>query len=339
MTDQKDILCFGELLIRLNAPGRERLLQSRRFDAYIGGAEANVAVALAQMGRRARFVSVVADNALGEGALGELRRYGVDTSACLRAKGRMGLYFMNVGAVRRPSEILYDRANSAFACASPDAIDWREVLKTASWLHVSGVTPALGANAAQAAILAVETAKEMNVGVSFDGNYRAQLWGAWDSDGPAILKRLLSSARFAFINERDIGLVLGNDYARRQNSARKAAFSDAFDAFPGLELIAATQRRQDSVDHHMLSAMVSTREGEWRSREYELVGVVDRIGAGDAFAAAVLHAASGGKDNQYTVEYAAAAAALKHSVPGDFFLANVADIEMAMSESGLDVRR
>ncbi len=339
MADGNAVVCFGELLLRLNAPGRERLLQSGKFDVHVGGAEANVAVSLAQFGCDARMATIVAENALGQAALGELRRYGVDISACMRRKGRMGLYFMSSGAVRRPSEILYDRAASAFAEAAPDALDWPAVLNGAGWLHLSGITPAVSPNAAEAALRAVKTARDCGVKVSFDGNYRAQLWAEWGGDGPDILRRILASADLAFINERDVGLILGREYREGCASARKEAYTDAFAAFPGLGMIAATTRRQGSVDDHSLSAMIATRNGEWTSRDCDLPGVIDRIGAGDAFAAGVLYALIEKRDVQHAVDFGAAAAAMKHSVPGDFNIAAVAEVDQAMVDDGLDVRR
>lgn len=339
MADQQKIVCFGELLLRLNAPGRERLLQSRKLDVHVGGAEANVAVSLAQFGLKAVMASIVPGNALGDAALGELRRYGVDTSACERRPGRMGLYFMTTGAVRRASEILYDRAGSAFAEAEADTIVWPQVLRGAAWLHFSGVTPAVGANAAAAAIRAAKAARKAGVKVSFDGNYRGQMWAAWKGDGPAVLRDILSNATLAFINERDIGLILAKPYPDEEEEARKAAFADAFSAFPSLQTIAATSRRQQSVDHHRFSAILVTRGGEWRSEEYELTGVIDRIGAGDAFAAGVLYALAKGRGEQFAVDFAAAAAAFKHSVPGDFNIASTAEIEQAMAATSFDVRR
>lgn len=333
------VVCFGEVLIRLNAPGRERLLQSRRFDAHIGGAEANVAVALSRFGCEARMASVVADNALGESALGELSRHGVDVRSVSRAPGRMGLYFMSAGAVSRASEVLYDRAGSAFALSGGAAFDWPAILAGAGWLHVSGITPAVGPKAAAAAQQAVRAAKELGVKVSFDGNYRAQLWAAWKGDGPGILQDILGHASLAFVNERDIALILGDAFDGDVEEARRKAFAAAFARFPALQMIAATSRRQTSVDHHTLSAVMTTRDGAWRAPDHELAGVVDRIGAGDAFAAGVIYGLLCGHDRQQTVDFAAAAAALKHSIPGDFLHASAGDVERVMAGEGLDVRR
>lgn len=339
MALKRAIVCFGELLLRFSAPQRERLLQSGRFDVHVGGAEANVAVSLALLGQEARFTSIVADNALGDAALGELRRYGVDVAGVMRAPGRMGLYFIEAGAVRRPSAVLYDRGGSAFAIAQEDALDWPTILDGAMWLHISGVTPAIGPNPAAAVRKAVSAARERGVKVSFDGNYRAQLWAAWGGDGPAVLREILAQTNLALINERDIALVLGRDFARN-DAGRRAAFAAAFEAFPRLELIAGTRRRQRDVDHHSLSAILVNRRGdERRSREWELPGVIDRIGAGDAFAAGMLHCLISGYDHQRAVEFAVAAAAIKHSIPGDFNIASSAEIERALAEDSLDVRR
>ncbi|KCZ57503.1 sugar kinase [Hyphomonas chukchiensis] len=328
------IVCFGELLLRLTAPGRERLLQTGHFDVHVGGAEANVAVSLAQFGHAVAMASTVADNELGEAATGTLRRYGVDTRHIARTPGRMGLYFLSTGAVRRPSQIVYDRAGSAFAAADPDAADWPAILRGAEWLHISGVTPAIGPNGAAAAQGAVDAARAAGVKISFDGNYRAQLWANWDGDGPAILRGLLEAASLAFINERDISLILGQSF-----DDRDAAYTAAFQLFPRLDTIAATTRTQYSVDHHAIDAEIATRNGHWRSRSHELVGIVDRIGGGDAFAAGVLHGLLTDMPPDHLIEFAAAASALKHSIPGDFNLASVADVEAAVDTDNLDVRR
>ena len=199
------VVCFGELLLRFSAPGHELLLQTPRLDVHVGGAEANVAVGLARLGRPAAMISAVPDNALGQAALGELRRHGVDVAGVQTLPGRMGLYFLSAGAVTRPFEVLYDRAASAFALAQPDLIDWDAALAGASWLHLSGVTPALGARAAEAAIRAAEGAVRLGVPVSFDGNYRAKLWAAWEGDGPAILRRLMAAADLPDVHDLRVG--------------------------------------------------------------------------------------------------------------------------------------
>src|SRR5882724_11549114 len=207
-TQAAGIACFGEILLRLAAPHSELLLQSRTLVGHIGGAEANVAVALAQWGHSASVVSVLPDNALGHAAAGELRRYAVGTDAVQFRPGRMGLYFLTVGAGHRPSEVLYDREASAFALAAPELIDWKRVLAQANWLHVSGVTAALGSRAAESALRAVHMARAQGVSVSFDCNYRAKLWERWHGDARAILRGLAGEAELLFAEERDLSLIL-----------------------------------------------------------------------------------------------------------------------------------
>ncbi len=340
MTKRGTIACFGELLLRMTSPGSERFLQSARFDVYVGGAEANVGASLAQFGHQVRMVSTIPNNPLGEGAVAEMRRHGLDVSHVSRAEGRMGMYYLSQGAVRRPSEIIYDRKFSAFDQADPEATDWRAALDGMEWLHLSGVTPAIGASCSQAVLNIAKTASEMGVKVSFDGNYRGQLWAAWDGDGPGVLRQLLECASIAFINERDIGLILqqsfeGDTVADR----RKEAFRLAFKTFEKLERIACTTRRQNSVEHHMLSGEIVTASSRVTAQEQDLTGVVDRIGGGDAFAAGVLHAIMSGKDDQYAVDFGVAASAIKHSIPGDINIASVSDVEQAMESDSLDVKR
>jgi 2-dehydro-3-deoxygluconokinase len=197
------IVCFGELLLRLAAPGRERLLQTPRLDVRVGGAEANVAVSLAHFGHHTAMVGTVADNALGEAALGELRRHGVDIDGVLRRQGRMGLYFLATGAGHRPSEVLYDRADSAFANTGSGHYDWPAALAGAAVLHVSGVTPALGRTTADTAIAAARAARAAGAMVSFDGNYRPKLWAAWGGDPRSILPIIaISPSCWAMTNAR-----------------------------------------------------------------------------------------------------------------------------------------
>ncbi len=328
------VVCFGELLLRLTAPGSERLLQSWSLDVCVGGAEANVAVSLAGFGHQVSLASLVADNPLGDAALGELRRHCVNADMVQRAPGRMGLYFLEPGAVRRPSRITYDRAGSAFAEAAPDTLDWNTILAGANLLHVSGVTPAIGPNASDASIRAVEAAVSAGVPVSFDGNYRALLWEVWRGDGPAILNRIMAGATYAFINERDIALILGRPF-----DDRASAFAAAFGAWPRLQVIAATTRQQSSVEDQVLAAELVTRTGRWVSPEHQLPGVVDRIGGGDAFAAGALHGLLEGREPQYTIDFAVAAGALKHSIPGDLNRVSLAEVEAALAGGSLDVRR
>ena len=338
---QGHIVCFGELLLRLGAPGRQWLLQSPVLEVCVGGAEANVAVSMTRFGHRADMLSVVADNALGEAASGELRRHGVNTTGVRSGPGRMGLYFLTPGAIHRPSEVLYDRADSAFARCGGGTRDWPTLLAGADWLHVSGVSPALGQEAADRTLDAVRAAREAGVKVSFDGNFRPKLWEAWNGDARAILRGLMQHADVLFASHRDIEVVLGRTFDQATSQARFEAGSEAaFAAFPQLQRMAATLRVQHNVDHHALSAVHRLRNGEVHTTPvYELPGIVDRIGTGDAFAAGVLHGELTGMVPADGLHFGLAAACLKHSIPGDFNLVRVHEVAAFLDQGGFDVKR
>ena len=338
---QGHIVCFGELLLRLGATGRQRLLQTPVLEVCVGGAEANVAVSMACFGHRADMLSRVPDHALGEAATGELRRHGVNTAGVSTGPGRMGLYFLTPGAIHRPSEVVYDRADSAFARSGGGDRDWPAVLAGADWLHVSGVSPALGQQAADRTLVAVRAAREAGVKVSFDGNFRPRLWEAWQGDAPKILRGLMQHADLLFASHRDIEVVLGHCFDQDTSRARFEAGSEAaFAAFPQLQRMAATLRVQRSVDHHALSAVQRLRNGEVHTTPvYELPGIVDRIGTGDAFAAGVLHGELTAMTPADGLHFGLAAACLKHSIPGDFNLVRTDEVTALLGESGFDVRR
>ena len=332
------VVCFGELLLRLTAPGRELLLQTPRLDVHVGGAEANVAVGLARLGHAAAMVSRVPANPLGEAAIGYLRRHGVDASAVAAGEGRMGLYFLTPGAGLRASDIVYDREASAFALSGPDDYDWDVLLDGADLLHLSGITPALGPNSAAAALVAAEAATIRGVPISFDGNYRAQLWRRWESDPRAILTHLVGRADILFGNHRDVSLLLGRDFGGEGEDRRREAAEAAFEAFPKLRLIASTARYVEDADTHRISARIDSREGAVQTDEVTVAGIVDRIGAGDAFAAGVLHGMRLDRDLDWTVRSGLALTALKHSLPGDASLFGPRDLDSFLAGE-LDVRR
>jgi 2-dehydro-3-deoxygluconokinase len=332
------VVCFGELLLRLTAPGRELLLQTPRLDVAVGGAEANVAVGLSCLDHRTAVVSRVPANALGEAAVGYLRRYGVDASAVTAAEGRMGLYFLSPGAGLRASEIVYDREGSAFALAGAGDFDWDRLLEGAALFHMSGITPALGPRSSELAVAAAEAAAARGVPISFDGNYRAQLWQRWDSDPRTILTQLVSKAEILFGNHRDVSLLLGRDFGGDGEGRRRGAAEAALEAFPKLRLIASTARHVEDADTHRISARVDSRDGFAQTDEVTVAGIVDRIGGGDAFAAGVLHGMLTGRDLYWTAKAGLAVTALKHSLPGDASLFGVSDIESFLAGE-LDVRR
>ncbi|WP_313010839.1 sugar kinase [Brevundimonas sp.] len=342
--DHGAILCFGEMLLRLSPNQNELLMQSPALTVRPGGAEANVAVALARFGAPTRMATVLPDNALGHVARDEVRKHGVDTTPIVFTPGRMGLYFLTPGAVRRPSEVLYDRAGSAFVEHVNTAFDWDRLLEGVEWLHASGVTPATGPNGSAAAVALVEAAVRKGVKVSYDGNFRGKLWEQWDGDPPATLGKMLAGATVAFADDRDFALVLKTTFdspepAERRRQAAKAAFA----AFPRLQRIACTLRVQDSVADQALSAVMLTRDGdsiiETRAEAIHLSGVIDRVGGGDAFASGVLFGLWSGWADQQALDFGLAAAGLKHSVPGDFNLFTADQVHAAMADGGFDIRR
>jgi 2-dehydro-3-deoxygluconokinase len=328
------LVCFGEMLVRLTAPAGEALLQTPQLSAHIGGAEANVAICVSCLGIPSAMATIVPNNPLGRAARDELRRHGVDTANVKFSPGRMGLYYLTPGAVLRAPEIIYDRAGSAFANAPASAIDWWPALKGAEWLHVSGITPAVSKSAGEAALAAMTAAASANVKVCFDGNYRSKLWEARGENGQAILKQMLDYATLAFIDERDISLILGRDVGDRKQSAQAA-----FAAFPNLRMIVATQRETHGVNDYSLGATLFTRSSARQVAPIALPGVVDRIGGGDAFAGGFLYAHMSGMPETDALTFALYSAAAKHGQLGDSSHASADDIRVLIAGGGLDVRR
>ncbi|MBB5709466.1 sugar kinase [Sphingomonas xinjiangensis] len=338
MTDTRPIAFFGEVMLRISPPGRELLLQTNHFQVHVGGAEANVATGLASLGHATRMITAVADNPMGAAITRELRGRGVDTSAIVAEAGRLGLYFLQPGAGLRASEVIYDRAHSVFADRAPTAWDWHAALAGCQRLHLSGITPAIGPNTAAAAIAAAEAAGARGIPVSFDGNYRARLWEAWDSDPKSVLTQLIGHADILFGNHRDVSLLLGKTFSGDGPDRRREAAEAAFAAFPKLQLIASTARHVDDADSHRVAARVDTRRGGFQTPDVRISGIVDRLGAGDAFAAGVLHGLLESGDPEAAAHSGLALTALKHSLPGDASLFTRADLA-AFEGGGMDVRR
>ncbi|RDS85277.1 sugar kinase [Dyella psychrodurans] len=334
------IVCFGELLMRLSPPGNELPLQSPRFDARFGGAEANVAASLAILGHDSVMVSALPDNVLGHACAGELRRHGVDTRNLHVAAGRMGLYFLSPGAMHRPSEVLYDRSDSVFARAPASTYDWPRLLAGAQWLHVSGINLALGESTAQAALDAVRAAREAGLSISFDCNYRSKLWGSRVSQAPALLREIVSEADLMFGNDRDVALMLDTDFPAPEAAERfRAAADAAFAQWPRLRRLAATERFHRNVDDQDIAGFLATRERVLTSTTYTLTDIVDRIGGGDAFAAGLLHGLFLNMPEQAALDFAMAATCLKHSIPGDVNTMREADMLAFLTQSGFEVKR
>lgn len=310
------IVCFGEILLRLAAPPGRLPLQASTADKAPGGADANVAVSLALLGHRTAMASVLPDNALGRGALAALAAHGVDTSGIRLLPGRMGLYFLAPAAVDGASEIVYDRAGSAYALAGPGAYDWPALLEGAAWLHVSGVAPGSVNGPAHAVPAALRAARAAGVRVAIDASHCASPSKEQGPDAAAPLRDALGHADVLFATPHDLAAALGRpelaDPAHGTDAARAA-----FAAFPRLTLLAWTRQVQLDADAHELSATLHTRTQTVTGGSYRLSGSVDRVGTGAAFAAGVLHGLQCGMAPEDVAGFALAAAALKHAIADD----------------------
>ena len=336
----KPVVCFGEMLLRISAPGRDPLLRVPALEAHVGGAEANVAVSLACFGHATRMVTVLPDNPLGDACIGELRRHGVDTSAILRTTGRLGLYFLNPAAMLRPAQVIYDRAGSAFAHAAPSTYDWTSLLRDAGWLHLTGITPALSDATSRALDDAMTTATRLGVPISFDCNFRPSLWRDREAQAVTVLREFAQRAQLLLGGALDVAKLFGQDYTSEPPAAAfELAAGAVLAACPRVERLAATHRVVHSTDHHELTGYLADRQGAVSSRMFTLNPIVDRIGGGDAYAAGVIHGLRTGLGRQQIVDFAAAAGALKHSISGDFSIFSAADVTRLLDSGGSDVQR
>jgi 2-dehydro-3-deoxygluconokinase len=329
------VVTFGEVMLRLKSPGVERLFQSPALEATFGGAEANVAVSLAQFGVPVSFVSAIPANPVGDACLAELQRYGVDTSRVRRQGGRLGIYFLETGANQRPSRVVYDRSGSSIASAKPGDFDWDAVLADASWFHVTGVTPAISASAADLAIDGARHARAKGITVSCDYNYRKNLW-KYGKSAPEIMRELVSHVNVGIANEEDcqkaLGIDLDVDVASGALEADKyrAMASRVLDAFPHLDKQVITLRESHSADRNGWSAVLHNRKDFFASQRYEITDIVDRVGAGDSFGAGLIYGLLTYGDDARALEFATAASCLKHSILGDFNRVSVPEVESLM---------
>ncbi len=294
------------------------------LEATFGGSEANVAVALARLGIPARFVTLLPDNQIGRDCTRALQYHGVDTSFITFKKGsRIGIYFFENGANQRPSNVIYDRAHSAISEIAPGDIDWGKVFLSGDWYHVSGITPALSAQAADACRQSMAKAKESGLTVSFDLNYRAKLWN-YGAEARAVMRELARYADVLIGNEEDYQKSLGIEgpsgaaKGEIDVAGYRAMCERALEAFPGASMAAVTLRQSYSADNNDWSGMLVTREQSFLSRMYRMSDIVDRVGAGDSFAAGLIYGMLSYKDPQKSLEYAVALSCLKHTIPGDF---------------------
>ena len=330
---------FGEIMLRLKPPGHERLLQSPVLEAVFGGAEANVAVSLAGFGLDSEFVTAVPDNDIGAAAIGELRRHGVGTLGIVRRGARLGLYFFEAGADQRPSKVVYDRDGSSIATAGRDAFDWRMLLEGAAWLHVSGITTALSASAAEITLAACRAAKELGVTVSCDCNYRGKLWryGKRPAD---VMPELVQHVDVLIASREDCEMCLGIAAPPSAHAdsvglgAYEALTAAVLERFTKLTAIAITLRESQSANRNAWSACLRDASGFRTSRRYEITDIVDRVGSGDAFAAGLIYGWQAFDERARALEFAAAAGCLKHSIPGDFNRVSVAEVEALLDGGG-----
>jgi 2-dehydro-3-deoxygluconokinase len=313
---------FGEIMLRLTPPGFERLLQSPALVATFGGGEANVAVALAGLGASARYVTVLPErHPVAEAAVAELRRFGVDTSHIVRGPGRLGIYFLETGANQRPSKVVYDRDRSAMALAAPGAIDWETALAGATWLHVTGITPAISESAAALTIEAVHRARTQGLTVSCDLNYRKNLW-KWGRPASAVMPDVVSAA--------DLLVRAGHlDSAQYERLTTRVLTE-----YPNLRAVAITLRESKSASHNGWSACLHDRAAYLVSRRYDITAIVDRVGAGDSFAAGLIFGWQTLPEHAEALEFAVAASCLKHSIPGDFNRVTLAEVQALLAGDG-----
>lgn len=326
---------FGEVMLRLKSPGHEKLFQSPALEATFGGGEANVAVSLANYGLRAQFVSALPDNDIADACIRELRGFGVDTTGIVRRKGRVGIYFLENGANQRPSNVIYDRAESSIALMEKGEVDWDEIFEGAEWFHISGITPAISKNAKEASLEAVKKARMRGVTVSCDFNYRNKLW-KYGETAIDVMRELVKYVDLGIANEEDCQKSLGINVDVDVESGSldtdkyKTLGDKALESFPGLKMIAITLRESRSADLNGWSACLNDGEKFYLSRKYEITDIVDRVGGGDSFAAGLIYGLRKYGGKQEALEFAAAASCLKHSVSGDYNRVKLADVEKLM---------
>jgi len=327
----KRVVTFGEIMLRLSPPGMERFLQSPQFVASFGGGESNVAVALALLGHPAAYVTALPENPLAAACIAQLRGYGVDTSHIRRTPGRVGIYFLEHGANQRPSTVVYDRADSSMARAKPGDFDWAAIFQDAAWFHLTGITPAIGADAAALALEAARAAQKMGLKVSCDFSYRKNLW-RWGKSPAEVMPEIIRCADFLIAGPEDIQSRLGLSAA--PSDSPQAVTQHALDSFPNLKAVLMTQRQSHSASHNSWSACIHNRDEFLVSRRYEITHIVDRVGAGDSFAAAWIYAWLHMGSYSEGLEFAVALSCLKHSIPGDVCRISLEEVKALLQEGG-----
>lgn len=332
------IVCFGELLMRLSPPNHFRIAQTNTFDVQFGGAEYNVAASLAHFGLKPTFVSRIPNNKLGKRALAEVRRHGIDADSVVFGGDRLGIYFLEKGAIHRPSEIIYDRSGSSISEANIEAFDWNTIFKGAQWFHFTGISPAISQKAADLYLFAVQKAKESNIMVSCDINHRNSLWN-YGKTAKEIMPRLLKYVDIVFGNEKDAAYLF--DIPTPQDDIDLAlVFKSMMGHLPNTKMIVSTKRKVFGASHNQLGAQMFNGTELIKSKTYDITPIVDRIGGGDAFVAGFIRGYLKYDNKQSALEFATAASCLKHSIPGDANYVSTEEVErLAFEESTSEVKR
>jgi 2-dehydro-3-deoxygluconokinase len=333
----KSVVTLGEIMLRLSPPGFQRFIQARSFDVIYGGGEANVAASLANFGVPVEYVTRLPANDIGDACLSYLRQYGIGTRYVVRGGERLGIYFLETGAAQRGSKVIYDRAGSALATIQPGMIDWQVVFADAGWFHWTGITPAVSEGATRVCLEAAQTAREMGLTVSCDLNYRQNLW-KWGKKAGEVMPELVSCCDMAVGNEEDADKVFGINAPGSDVTSGKVE-ADAYvhvcnelaKCFPNLKIIAITLRGSLSASHNTWSAILWQQGEIYTAPRYDITSIVDRVGGGDSFCAGLIYGLRVYDDAQQALDFAVAASCLKHTIPGDFNLVSVAEVEKLTS--------
>lgn len=332
----KKVVTFGEIMLRLSPPGYQRFSQTNQFDVVYGGGESNVAVSLANYNVPVEFVTRLPENDLGSCALMEMRKRAVGTNHIIYGGDRLGVYFLETGAVNRGSKVIYDRANSAMSEIEPGMVDWKAVFQDAQWFHWTGITPAISQSAAAACLEAVEIASTMGLTVSTDLNYRAKLW-KHEGDREKIMTELTSYCDIILGNEEDAEKHFGIqpeglDVTTQGEAVKADAFLSVCEQmqakFPRAQKIITTLRGSISASHNSWAGVLYDGTTLFKSMEYQITHIVDRVGGGDSFMGGLIYGLLHfPEDNQKALDFAVAASCLKHTIKGDANLVTLTEIE------------
>ena len=331
------IVTMGELMLRLSTPGNSRFIQADSFDVNYGGGEANVAVSLQNFGNETVFISKIPENEIGQAAINSLRRFGVHTSFVARGGSRLGIYYLETGCSLRPSKVIYDRAHSSISEATPDDFDFDAIFRGADWFHWSGITPALSKSTAECIVKACIAAKKAGVTISCDLNYRHKLWSA--KEAQKVMCPLMEYVDVCIGNEEDAEKCLGFrpdadvESGKTEADGYKNIFRRMAQVFD-FKYVVGTLRESFSASHNGWKALIYDGKEFYTSRRYEINPIVDRGGGGDSFSAGLIHGLANGKPKEWSLEFAVAASALKHTIPGDVNMVSVGEVESLMNGNG-----